>query len=145
MTESSLGRIRYRPDWRWIIASYSYLVLFHLLPTFLLGGIQGMSGRGGEIIAVVWLFFGMLLISIIIGYRSTGFTVLEPAIAGFLYSLTMSMGFDKILATNVVASKGLAILFWAMLSFLICVVGAWMGELIQDWGKVRQQKTAEQA
>ncbi len=137
MTDFALGRIRYKPDLRWVIVSYCWLVLFHMFPTFLIGGLRPFQAGASDPATIVWMLFGLVLVSMFIGYRSRGFTVLEPAVAGFAYAITMSLGFDRFIATTVPSEKTLAIVFWALLSFVLCVVSSWIGELVQEWGKRR--------
>ena len=144
MSESMFTRLRYAPDWRWVLVSYCWLVLFHMFPTFLLGGLRAFRSTGADPTPLVWFLFGLVLVSMVIGYRSKGFTVLEPAIAGFFYALTVSVGFDRFIGTLVPSDKPLAIAFWALLSFVLCVVGSWIGELIQDWGQRRREATSSQ-
>jgi len=74
-------------DWRWIIVSYCFLVLFHLFPSFLLTGwTHSLMEPFGFLI---WLALGTAIICAIIGFKSRGITILEPGLASILYAFTL--------------------------------------------------------
>jgi hypothetical protein len=128
-------------DWRWIVAAYCYLVLFHLLPTSLLGGLTifpRFPGGGGGLglqpsdLASVWLLGGIAVVSFIVGLRSKGFTIVEPAVAGMLYAITTTLGFHEIASTHVRYRPVLAAVFWLLIVVILSVASAWMGEVVQQ-------------
>jgi hypothetical protein len=126
-------------SWRWIVATYCYLVLFHLLPTFLMGGLilPHLSTPGGSRVhaidpASVWLILGVAVVAFVVGYRSKGFTIIEPAIAGVLYAFTTAAGFRHVFTVNVHDRAALAALFWLLIVVILTVASAWVGEVVQQ-------------
>jgi hypothetical protein len=128
-------------DWRWIVAAYCYLVLFHLLPTYLMGGLMifprfpgggGGSGLKPSDLATIWLLGGIAVVSFIVGWRSKGFTILEPAVAGMLYAITTTLGFHELVTAHVRDRVALAAVFWLLIVMILSVASAWMGEAVQQ-------------
>lgn len=125
-------------EWRWIVAGYCYLVLFHLFPTFMLGGLvfprlpgfEGATLRSLDL-ATVWLFLGLAVVSFVVGYRSRGFTIFEPAVAGILYAFTTAAGFQEAFTSNVRDRLALAVLFWLLIVVILTIASAWLGEMVQ--------------
>ena len=135
-------------DWRWIVAAYCYLVLFHLLPTYLMGGLtifprlpggDGGSGLKPSDLATIWLLGGIAIVSFIVGWRSKGFTILEPALAGILYAITTTLGFRELVTAHVRDRAALAAVFWLLIVMILSVASAWIGEVVQE----RRLKRAE--
>jgi hypothetical protein len=132
-------------DWRWIVAGYCYLILFHLLPTYLMGGIStffvrplfpdgGGTGSGWELmdIAAIWLLGGIAIVAFVVGWKSRGFTVLEPAVSGALYALTTALAFHETASVRVRDRAALAIVFWMLIVVILSAASAWMGEAVQQ-------------
>ena len=138
--ETGLRTFKWEFDWRWIIAGYCYLVLFHLLPTYMLGGYIHPISPGpdsfrhyynGPDAATVWMLFGVVVVSFVVAYRSRGFTVFEPAVAGVLYAFTTAAGFREIFSSTVRGREVLAALFWMLIVVILTTISAWMGEIVQ--------------
>jgi hypothetical protein len=138
--ETGMRTIRWEFDWRWIVAGYCYLVLFHLLPTYLLGGYIHPISPGPESLsnyyrgtdpATFWMLFGVVVVSFVVAYRSRGFTVFEPAVAGVLYAFTTAAGFREIFSSNVHGREALVALFWLLIVVILTTTSAWMGEIFQ--------------
>ena len=128
-------------DWRWIVAAYCYLVLFHLLPTSLMGGLMifprfpgggGGSGLNPSDLATIWLLGGIAVVSFIVGWRSKGFTIVEPVVAGMLYAITTTLGFHELVRVHVRDRVALAAVFWLLIVMILSAVSAWMGEAVQQ-------------
>lgn len=138
MENSVKSPFTFAVDWRWILAGYCYLVLFHLLPTVMLGSfafpvspVGGIGSVKAVNVATVWLLFGVAVVAFVIGYRSRGFTILEPAISGVLYAFTTAAGFHGLLASNVREEVPMAIVFWVLIVIILTVASAWLGEIAQ--------------
>ncbi|OGU30991.1 MAG: hypothetical protein A2X67_08445 [Ignavibacteria bacterium GWA2_55_11] len=125
-------------DWKWIVAGYCYLVLFHLLPTFLMGalsvtpilpyhrvGVQTLD------LAAIWLLGGISVVAFFVGRRSPGITIAEPVIAGVIYALTTALGFRQLASSNVRGREVLAVIFWTLIVIILSAAGAWLGEMAQ--------------
>ncbi len=123
-----------RIDWKWVGLGYCIFVVFHLLPAYLL--IQfSYVGRIGDTLRTLWLIAGMLVIGVYIGYRSRGFTILEPAISAVLYIFTIFFKADEFMGRRLdIRSLG-ALLVAAGVAFLFAMLGAWIGEMLQASGE----------
>jgi hypothetical protein len=123
-------------DWQWVWISYCFLVVLHLLPTYILLGIT----RTGIKIGIdwsPWMFVGLAVIGWYVGYKSAGVTILEPAVAAVAYVLTIAMEFGEIWGRSASRSM-MTVLVWMILSFVIVFVSAWVGEIWQQ----RKEKAA---
>lgn len=139
MNTSHEQRFAWHIDWRWVFASYCYLVLFHLLPTFLLGGFSmgaftfQVTVRVSQMnLASVWLFPGLAVVAFVVGYRSRGVTIIEPALAGVAYAITTSLGFAYLWTPVVRNQLTVSTIFWLLVVVIITSVAAWMGEKAQE-------------
>lgn len=132
-------------DWRWIVAGYCYLILFHLLPTYLLGGsstflvrphLHGDGGIGSGLqpwdIGTIWLLGGVAVVAFVVGWKSRGFTILEPAVSGALYALTTALAFHQLATPRVRERAVLAIVFWLLIVVILSAASAWIGEVVQQ-------------
>ncbi len=131
-------------DWRWIVAGYCYLVLFHLLPTYLLGGLSVLmiflgpfspthAGLDPSVVLMVWMLTGIAIVSFIVAFRSKGVTILEPAYAGVLYAVTLAFAFHELLSPSVRSRYTLSVIFWLLIVVILSVTSAWIGEVVQQW------------
>jgi hypothetical protein len=119
-------------DWRWLVVTYCFLVLFHLLPSLLeLTLWQLLLSR------VIWRFalwtgVGIGLVSAYVGYRSIGITILEPGIASMIYMATLILTMSKISDIHATGYR-LAGLLVALhlIAFLVGCFGAAIGEWLQ--------------
>lgn len=124
-------------DWRWLVVTYCFLVLFHLLPSLLeLSLWQLLLSR------VIWRFalwagVGIALVSAYVGYRSIGITILEPGIASMIYMATLILTMSKISDIHATGYR-LAGLLVALhlIAFLVGCFGAAAGE----WLQMRREK-----
>lgn len=134
-----------KPDWRWVWIGYCFFVVLHLLPTMILTLMSrsGM-GLGWDIGTLLWMFFGIAIVGAYIGFKSKGVTVLEPAISGALYTLTLVVSIRKLWDLPF-GWRPLLSAFGSMLAaFAIALVSAWLGELLQarrQTSEVRDQKS----
>lgn len=141
-------------DWRWIVAGYCYLILFHLLPTYLMGGFSGfflrphLPGDGGigtglQLLdfGTIWLLGGVAIVAFVVGLKSRGFTVLEPALSGALYALTTALAFHELASPRVRDRAVLAVAFWLLIIIILSAASAWMGEAVQQMRMRKNEKT----
>lgn len=123
--ESSKIRI----DWRWVGLGYCFFVVFHLLPSYLFNILSIV--QEGSLVLSFWLLAGLVLIGVYIGYRSTGYTILEPAIAALLYTITIFLRAGDFWGETW-NSQSAGMLFVGMVAaFLLAMLGAWIGEKLQ--------------
>lgn len=133
MSEStSLLRIQ-SINWKWVGVGYCFFVVFHLMPTYLISGfaLQAETSSRG-----IWLFLGLAIIAFYIGYRSRGVTIIEPAISAILYDLTLLFEFSNLWGRSATHSVGILVL-WGLLTLVVTVTAAWLGELFQARRKAR--------
>jgi hypothetical protein len=81
-------------DWRWLVVTYSFLVLFDLLPGFLAFGLGTFFRPYGFWWFTLWAGGGIAIVSAYVGFGSRGTTIFEPAIASLLYALTLLAAFE---------------------------------------------------
>ena len=81
-------------DWRWLIVTYCFLVLFGLFPSFLAFGVGTLFRPLGFWWFTLWAGGGVAIISGYIGYRSRGVTILEPGFGSMLYAVTLLAAFE---------------------------------------------------
>ncbi len=148
MENSAKSPFKWEVDWRWILAGYCYLVLFHLLPTVMLGSfavpvspVGGVGSLKAANVATIWLLFGVAVVAFVIGYRSRGFTILEPAISGVLYAFTTAAGFHGLLSSNVREEVPMAIAFWVLIVIILTAASAYLGEIVQKRAESRRPNT----
>lgn len=121
-----------KPDWRWVGVSYCMFVVFHLLPSVIMIGLfRGVATPGLDIGTAVWMFFGLALVGAYVGYKSVGVTILEPAISSILYILTLFLSVQGAWGLPIRMYNLPAAVAVILAAFVIVVVSAWIGELVQ--------------
>jgi hypothetical protein len=123
-------------DWKWVGIGYCFFVVFHLLPSYIINGFDmhmDTADRG------FWLFVGLAVIAFYIGYKSRGVTILEPAISALLYDMTLLLEFRNLWGRIVSHSWGI-IYVWGILTFVLAICSAWLGELFQARKKAKAEK-----
>lgn len=120
-------------DWRWLVVTYCFFVLFHLLPTLLEVTLWQFFLSLGIWQFVLWTGGGVALISAYVGYRSTGVTILEPGIAAMFYMATLIAIMSKIRYIHATGYKLVGLLVALhLIAFLIGFFGAAVGEWMQS-------------
>lgn len=126
-------------DWRWLVITYCFLVLFHLLPSLFIADDQFFISRG------IWRFTlwaagGMALVSAYVGRRSRGITILEPGIASMLYmgTLIFTVSDIRYISASGYRLVGLLVAFH-LIAFLVGCFGAAAGEWLQARRERRQE------
>jgi hypothetical protein len=132
--EFRLGSI----DWSWVGVGYCFLVVFHLLPSYLLLGI-GKFGEHAELLKAVWLFLGLAIVSFYIGYRSWGVTIVEPALSAFLYTITLGFLLGELSGRSYSLRSAGFLYVWIVAILVVATLSAWIGERVQS----RRQQKAE--
>ncbi len=126
-------------DWRWVVAGYCYLVLFHLFPTYLMNGFsvrhlfippEGTINEAS--LATIWLMGGVGVVAFIVGWKSRGMTILEPAFSGTLYGITMAAGYRTLITSFVHDRPLLTLIFWILMVMITSATCAWIGEAVQS-------------
>jgi hypothetical protein len=124
-------------DWRWLVVTYCFLVLFHLLPSLLASSLQQFFLSNGTWRFILWAGGGIALVSAYVGRRSTGITILEPGIAAMLYMATLIPTASNIHDINATGSRLIGLLVALhLIAFLVGCFGAAAGE----WLQVRNEK-----
>ncbi|MCX6132772.1 MAG: hypothetical protein NTU47_03065 [Ignavibacteriales bacterium] len=126
---------RLRPiDWRWIIVSYCFLVLFHLFPSFLITG--WTNTYAGPVGFLSWLTIGMTIVCAVIGVWSRGITILEPGVASTLYAFTLIGG----LQPQWMFGRGFRSTAWQIVLLLSMFVVGCLGAAFGGWLQMRKEK-----
>jgi hypothetical protein len=132
-----------RIDWRWLVVTYCFLVLFHLLPTLLDLSLRQFLLSLGIWRFAVWTGGGIALVSAYVGYRSIGITILEPGIASMIYMATLILTMSKIRDIHASGYRLVGLLVALhLIVFLIGCFGAAIGEWLQA-RRARVQKVSE--
>ena len=133
-------------DWRWVVAAYCYLVLFHMFPTYLMNGFTirfALFSHGGGLdesaLPIVWLLGGVGVVAFVVGWRSKGFTIFEPIVAGALYGITMAVGYQRLVSSYARDRKLLAAIFWLLMVVVVSGGCAWIGEAYQRRQEARRR------
>jgi hypothetical protein len=133
-------------DWRWVVAAYCYLVLFHLFPACLMNGFTirfAWFSHGGGLdesaLAIVWLLGGVGVVAFVVGWRSKGITIFEPIVAGALYGITMAVGFQRLVSSYVRERRVLGVVFWLLMIVIVSASCAWIGEAYQRRQEARRK------
>ena len=128
-----------RFDWRWVVVGYCSLILLQLFPSYFMFGFRRapLTSSGGTFI--LWMGFGVAIVSGFIGSRSKGFPVMESICVALLYLLTVVFlyrgGFKSLLPyTPLNAKLGLLTFF-----FGLCLIGVIIGKLRRLRREKKQQ------
>lgn len=131
--------VRSQINYQWLIVTYCFLILFHLLPSFLISfpmvafkySMYLRSFFLDSWTVYVWLGLGIACVCAYVGSRSRSVVVFECGVASMMYVLTLMVG-------SFVHNKGpdkyhlLSFVFWLavaqLLSFLLGCVGSAFGE-----------------
>jgi hypothetical protein len=82
-------------NWRWLVVTYCFLVLFHLLPSSLVSGLTLFAIQHLVVPIFAWLGVGIFAVCAYVGYRSTVITLGEAGIASMLYVATLFIVLSK--------------------------------------------------
>ena len=82
-------------NWRWLVVTYCFLVLFHLLPSSLVSGLSLFAIQHQIVPIFAWLGVGLIAVCAYVGYRSTVNTLGEAGIASMLYVATLFFVLSK--------------------------------------------------
>ena len=127
-------------DWRWLVVTYCFFVLFHLLPTLLELTLWQFFLSLEIWQFVLWTGGGVALISAYVGYRSSGVTILEPGIAAMFYMATLIAIMSKIRYIHATSYRLIGLLVALhLITFLIGCFGAAIG----NWMKTRRERETE--
>jgi hypothetical protein len=116
-------------DWKWLIVSFCFLVLFHLLPSFL--ATDFLFSIDEPFKFLIWLVLGICVISAIIGFYSRGITVLEPALASIIYALILLSQAKIPWKFDYDIRSVIARFVFLMAVFVVACFGAAFGEWLQ--------------
>ena len=117
-------------NWQWVETGFCLFVIFHLLPTSLVTASFTTYDLNTFTVSL-WTFIALAPIGCFIGYRSAGVTILEPGLASLLYTVVLLFGLLKLQNAPLTPKTLVNSLLWMVAAFLVAVVSAWVGELIQ--------------
>jgi|SRR5579862_180238 len=125
-------------NWEWVGVGFCFFVVFHLLPTYILG----MMTEHSVVVSsderlVIWLFFGLGIISGYIGYKSKQVSFIEPALSaagyitvlGFVLPRIFSVGWfskTQMFHGRLPILPGLCVL---LLGFFVASLSAYVGKI----------------
>jgi hypothetical protein len=122
-----------RIEWRWLIVTYCFLVLFHLLPSLLEISLWQFLLSRENWRFVLWAGGGIALVSAYVGYRSNGASILESGIASMFYMATLSATMSKIRDIPATGYRLIGLLVALhLIAFLIGCFGAAVGKWMQS-------------
>ncbi len=84
-----------------------------------------------------------MLLSGYIGFRSRGFTVLEPGISAVVYIWTVFLMTPMYLPRTPVSRIALMVFSISVITFAVAVVGAFIGEYLQALGMKKAEISAK--
>lgn len=116
-------------NFEWVGMGFCFFVVFHLLPSYFFGLLSFSRD-----LMIIWVYSGLAFISCYIAYRSRGFTIFEPAIAGTLYLIVLAYSIPYLVEQQW-KTRGLKPLVWLMAAFVTSSISAYLGEKIQEWKK----------
>ena len=131
-------------QWKWVWISLGMFLVLYVLP--MLGAAMTGSTIGHKLIGG-WSFGGVILIAGIAGMISEGTTIWEPAIAGALMTLLLYAGIELVGMTRglPVRIEVSSIVVALVAIFGLSLLGAGLGEGIQNVSRQKKQKAAEPA
>jgi hypothetical protein len=121
-------------DWRWLLVSYCFLILFHLFPSFLITGWR--NTYVGPVGFLSWLTIGTGIVCAVIGVWSRGITILEPGLASILYTFTLVGG----LKPQWLFGRDFRSTAWQIVLLLSMFVVGCLGAALGEWLQMRKEK-----
>jgi hypothetical protein len=125
-------------DWRWLVVTYCFLVLFHLLPSLLELSLWQLFLGQGIWQFISWTAFGVAVVGGYTGYRSRGTNILGSGIASMLYVATLIVLWSKV--RDVQASGYRLVGLLVALHLIIFLVGCF-GAAAGGWLKLRRERS----
>lgn len=119
---------------QWVLVGYCYFIWFHLLPSVLYVNLLTRFTPGPSVQILIWFIGGIMLLSGYIGFRSRGFTVLEPGVSAVLYMWTVFLIVPLYTPHTSVSRITLMVLSISIITFTVAVLGAFIGEYLQALG-----------
>lgn len=119
---------------QWVVVGYCYFIWLHLLPSVLYINFLPRVTPTLSMMILLWLTAGIVLLSGYIGFRSRGFTIVEPAVSTVLYVWTLFLVFAKFSSYTLMSRIVLMVLSASIIAFAIAFVSAWIGEYFQALG-----------
>ena len=125
-------------NWQWLVVTYCFLVLFHLLPSFIVSGPELLHVQHLYLPLYLWTGIGIVVVSAYVGYRSRGFALGEAGIAAMLYAATLY----AILPHDWPPSLYYRVLitFWLAPLLLLIFLFGFGGAAFGKWLQLRKQK-----
>lgn len=124
-------------NWRWLVVTYCFLVLFHLLPSLLISNLwQFFFGKGMWRFSC-WAWGGMLLVGAYVAYRSTSMTIIGSGIASMLYMATVIPTLSDI---RYIPASGARYVGLLVALHLIAFLFGCFGGALGEWVKWRNEK-----
>lgn len=123
-------RFRMSINWRWLVVTYCFLILFSLFPTFLAFGTQVFFQPYATQWFTLWAGSSMAVVCGYVGVRSRGIILLEPGVASLLYVLTLFAAFvspwENIKGYGRVEFKIALLVLAFLIGFGAAAVGEWL-------------------
>ena len=124
-------------DWRWLVVTYCFLILFHLLPSLLDMYLWQLLLAREIWRFALWTGGGIVLVSAYVGYRSDNITILEPAIASLLYMTTLIVTMSKI---RDIHASGYRLIGLLVALHLIALLVGGVGSAVGEWLQLRKER-----
>jgi hypothetical protein len=118
-------------NWRWIVTTFCFFVLFHLLLFYFLSNFNGELFRLGFWSRVVIVFLSLAFISMYVGYRAREFVSSSCGIAAILYIVTLKIFLPFYLAVPVYLLNMYVVVECCIVGFIFAFGGAGIGYWIK--------------
>jgi hypothetical protein len=96
-----------------------------------------------SVILPLWIFCGLSLNGMYIGYRSLGVTIIEPLISSLLYIIILALLMNAEFSVFYHKKDLLVMLIWMIPGLFCAFFGAWLGELSQHKKEQKQTQTTK--
>lgn len=119
-------------NWRWMIVTYCFLVLFHLLPSLLTSHLWPFFFGRGIWRFSWWAWGGMALVGTYVAYRATSMTIIGSGLASMLYMATVVPTISDIRDIPASGARYIGLLVALhLIAFLFGCFGGALGEWIK--------------
>ena len=142
MTES-LTRPK-KLQWKWVLITFTMYIFFYILPIFIVGN-YFIKMIGVQFVGA-WIFGGIIIVAAVAGYLSHSITLWERALAGA--GLAIAFFISMIAYIRAFINPGYKItekIIWFLVPtitvFLLSLLGAWLGEQLQNILKKKSEES----
>lgn len=119
---------------QWVLVGYCYFVWFNLFPVVIYQDFLSRFVSHPSLGHLLWFMGGIAVLSGYIGFRSRGFTLLEPGISAVLYVWTIVIMISFSMPRTPMLKIALMVISSSIIAFAVALIGALVGEYVQALG-----------